>query len=176
MRIAVLSDSHDHIPNLHMAVQKANQAQADLLIHCGDLISPFMLRYLHAFNGPVHLIYGNNAGDQHLISARCGTMFANIYHHGTHGWIAVEGWRIAFNHYPKLARELARSGSFHLVCYGHDHIFHSERLGACLLVNPGDLLGKDEEPSFALVDLEAGTIHREYVGSKFVLPEESSED
>lgn len=170
MRIAVLSDSHDQIPNLHAAVQRANEAQANLLIHCGDLISPFMLRYLHAFNGPVHLIYGNNAGDQHLISARCGKIFANIHHHGTHGRITVGGWRIAFIHYPKLARDIARSGEYHLVCYGHDHIFNSEHVGACLLVNPGDLLGKDEIPSFALVDLEQGVTRREFVGSKFEIP------
>ncbi|MGD9949954.1 MAG: YfcE family phosphodiesterase [Desulfobulbus sp.] len=169
MRIAVLSDSHDQIPNLHLAVQKANQAQADILIHCGDLISPFMLRYLHAFNGPVHLIYGNNAGDQHLISARCGKTFTNIQHHGTHGSITVRGWRIAFIHYPELARELARSDKYHLVCYGHNHIFHSERLGDCLLVNPGDLLGKDEIPSFALVDLEQRLTLREFVGSKLAI-------
>ncbi|MDD2464631.1 MAG: YfcE family phosphodiesterase [Desulfobulbus sp.] len=171
MRIAVLSDSHDQIPHLHLAVQRANQMQADLLIHCGDLISPFMLRYLHAFNGPVHLIYGNNAGDQHLISSRCGKIFVNIHHHGIHGSITAGGWRIAFIHYPELARELARSGEYHLVCYGHDHIFHSERQGACLLVNPGDLLGKEDVPSFALVDLEQGVTHREFVGNKLVIPD-----
>lgn len=166
MRIAVVSDSHDHIPNLYHAVHRANQEQAELLLHCGDLISPFMLQYLHAFNGPVHLIYGNNVGDQHLISARCGTVFPNVHHHGFHGSITINGWRIAMNHYPELAREIARSGTHHLVCYGHDHIFHSEHIGDCLLVNPGDLLGKDDIPSFALVDLAQGVVHRIHVGVK----------
>jgi putative phosphoesterase len=64
MRIAILSDSHDHIPNLKRAVRLANSEGAELLIHCGDLISPFMLPCLDGFNGPVHLIYGNNPGDQ----------------------------------------------------------------------------------------------------------------
>nr|WP_320011436.1 YfcE family phosphodiesterase [uncultured Desulfobulbus sp.] len=175
MRIAVLSDSHDQIPNLHAAVTRANRAQADVLIHCGDLISPFMLRYLSAFEGPVHLIYGNNVGDQHLISSRCGTLFPNISHHGTHGQITLGDRRIAFVHYPRLAKEVAQSGVYHLVCYGHDHIFHSERLGSCLLLNPGDLLGKEERPSFALVDLELGEIQREYVGSKLVFETELQE-
>lgn len=166
MRIAVVSDSHDHIPNLHQAVCRANLAQAELLIHCGDLISPFMLGYLHAFNGPVHLIYGNNVGDQHAISARCGTVFANLHHHGLHASLTAKGWRIAVNHYPELAREIARSGAYHLVCYGHDHIFHVERIGGCLLVNPGDLLGKDDIPSFALIDLAQGIVDRVPVGSQ----------
>ena len=166
MRIAVLSDSHDHIPNLYHAVQRANQAQAELLIHCGDLISPFMLNYLNGFDGPVHLIYGNNIGDQHLIATRCHTTFTNLHHHDFHGTLLVKGWRIAINHYPDLARQLALSGEYDLVCYGHDHIFHSEIIDSCLLVNPGDLLGKDNRPSFALVDLPHKRVYREYVGTK----------
>ncbi len=169
MRIAVLSDSHDHIPNLRRAVIRANQEGADLLIHCGDLISPFMLPYLHAFNGPVHLIYGNNAGDQHLIATRCGSKFGNIRHHGFHGAITTDACRIAFNHYPELARELARSGNYELVCYGHDHLYHVERLGTCLLLNPGDLLGKDVAPAFVLFDVETGLARRVEVGTKLLL-------
>jgi len=169
MRIAVLSDSHDHIPNLRRAVILANQERADLMIHCGDLISPFMLPYLHAFNGPVHLIYGNNAGDQHLIAARCGTTFDNLRHHGCHGSVSVDSCRIAFVHYPELARELALSGNYELVCCGHDHIYHVERLGKCLLLNPGDLLGKDVAPAFALLDLEVGLVRRLEVGAKLLL-------
>ncbi|MBV5317579.1 MAG: YfcE family phosphodiesterase [Desulfobulbaceae bacterium] len=169
MRIAILSDSHDHIPNLRRAVSLANREGADLLIHCGDLISPFMLAYLHAFQGPVHLIYGNNAGDQHLIASRCATGLDNIRHHGFHGTLVADSHRIAFNHYPELARELALSGAYDLVCYGHDHIFSVERLGACLLINPGDLLGKDANPSFALLDTDDFSVHRLEVGSKLLL-------
>ena len=67
MKIAILSDSHDNIPNLRMAVELCNKRGTGMIIHCGDLISPFMLDELAEFTGAVHLIYGNNAGDQHLI-------------------------------------------------------------------------------------------------------------
>lgn len=169
MRIAVFSDSHDHVANLHRAVQLAKQQRAEMLLHCGDLISPFMLPYLQAFGGPVHLIYGNNIGDQHLIASRCGTTFDNIRHHGVHGTLSVGTLRIAFNHYPELAYELARSGSFDLVCYGHDHLFHVEQVGDCLLLNPGDLLGKDAAPGFVLVETNSGDVQRIEVGPQMVL-------
>lgn len=169
MRIAVFSDSHDHVANLHRAVQLANHHGAELLLHCGDLISPFMLPYLHTFQGPVHLIYGNNIGDQHLIVSRCGTTFGNIHHHGTHAALTADSHRIACNHYPELARDLARSGSFDLVCYGHDHLFHVERVGECLLLNPGDLLGKDAAPCFALLDFPSGDVRRIEVGAQMLL-------
>ena len=171
MHIAILSDSHDHIPNLQRAVSLANREGAELLIHCGDLISPFMLTYLHAFQGPVHLIYGNNAGDQHLISSRCATAFDNIQHHGFHGTIVSSSLRIAFNHYPELARELALSGAYDLVCYGHDHIFSVDRLDGCLLLNPGDLLSKDDTPAFALFNTSDFSVRRLEVGSKLILDE-----
>ena len=169
MRIAIVSDSHDHIPNLKRAVRLANQGGAELLIHCGDLISPFMLPYLHAFQGPVHLIYGNNAGNRHLIASRCASGFDNIRNHGFHGTLMAGSYRIAFIHYPELARELALSGAFDLVCCGHDHLYTVERLRDCLLINPGDLLGKDEIPSFALLDTEDFSVRRIEVGSKLVL-------
>ena len=169
MFIAILSDSHDHIPNLQRAVSCANREGAELLIHCGDLISPFMLPYLHAFQGPVHLIYGNNAGDQHLISSRCAVDFNNIRHHGFHGTINTGSLRIALNHYPELARAMALSGDFDLVCYGHDHVFSVERIGSCLLLNPGDLLGKDEVPVFAFLDTTDFSVRRITVGCKLTL-------
>ena len=166
MRIAICSDSHDHIPNLRRAVSLANQEGADLLLHCGDLISPFMLPYLAAFHGPVHLIYGNNPGDQHMIASRCTLEFTNLHHHGHHAAFTAQSTRIAINHYPELARELARSGSFDLVCCGHDHCHAVEQIGACLLVNPGDLLGKDSNPVMTLLDTADGSVRLVPVGTR----------
>ena len=169
MRIAVLSDSHDHIVNLRRAVLRANREGAVLLIHCGDLISPFMLPHLEQFDGQVHLIYGNNAGDQHLISARCCAPGSRIVHHGAFASFTVGEMRIAIEHYPKRTRQLALSGDFDLVCCGHNHVFHAERLGTCQLLNPGELLGKDAAPAFALFESEELSVRRIEVGEQMSL-------
>jgi putative phosphoesterase len=164
MKIAILSDSHDHIPNLVRAVDRANQEGAKHLIHCGDLISPFMLDYLAKFKGPVHLIYGNNVGDQHLVSTRCTTGLDNITHYGIQGEIAVDNLRIGFFHYPQLARGLAETGEYDVVCCGHNHVSGVETIGDCLLLNPGDLLGRDDPPGFLLFDTSNTTAKRCIVG------------
>jgi len=174
MLIAILSDSHDHIPNLHRAVQRANREGAEILIHCGDLISPFMLPRLHAFNGQVHLIYGNNAGDQHLISSRCETMFGNISHHGLQGEIETGGLKICFIHYPHTARGLAMTGDYDIVCCGHNHEHGIKTIGQCLLINPGDLLGKDEKPGFMLLNTDDKSVRRIEVGDMLNFDEEKS--
>jgi putative phosphoesterase len=171
MLIAILSDSHDHIPNLHKAVQRANREGAEILIHCGDLISPFMLPELHAFDGRVHLLYGNNAGDQHLISSRCATMFYNITHHGLQGEIEADGLKIGFIHYPHTGKALAMTGAYDIVCCGHNHEQGVETINSCLLINPGDLLGKDEKPGFMLLDTTEKSVHRIEVGEKLKFDE-----
>ena len=41
MRIGILSDSHDNIWKLEKALPYL--ASTDIVLHCGDLISPFMI-------------------------------------------------------------------------------------------------------------------------------------
>ena len=165
MKIAILSDSHDYIPNLTAAVVYCNAYSINLLIHCGDLISPFMLPELARFGGAIHLIYGNNVGDQHLISQECGTRFPGINHHGVMGVVEAGGKKIAFHHYPQVARGLAAQGLFDVVCCGHNHIYRVEKIGSSLLVNPGELLGKDGQPCFAVLDCTTMEVVRIEVGA-----------
>jgi hypothetical protein len=164
MKIAILSDSHDNIPNLRAAVEHCNGIGAALLIHCGDLISPFMLDELARFGGAVHLVYGNNAGDQHLISRACGTRFPSMSHHGTLGAVEAGGLKIAFTHYPEMARGLLAKGGFEVVCCGHNHRYQVAATDNGLLINPGELLGKDARPSFAVLDCASREVERVDVG------------
>ncbi|MEW6429020.1 MAG: YfcE family phosphodiesterase [Thermodesulfobacteriota bacterium] len=152
MKIAILSDSHDHIGNLREAVAACTARGCAALIHCGDLISPFMLQELARFRGAIHLIHGNNLGDLLMIGDLLHSRFPFITHHGASGAIEAGGLRIAFHHYPQLGRALAASGQFDLVCCGHNHCREVAMVGTTLLVNPGELLGKDEQPGFVIVD------------------------
>jgi putative phosphoesterase len=165
VKIAILSDSHDRIPNLRLAVELANRQGCALLIHCGDLISPFMLDELAGFAGAVHLVYGNNTGDQHLISSGCSTRYTALTHHGLLGVVEAGGRKIAFTHYPQMARGLAAQGNFDVICCGHNHRFRVEKIGDTLLLNPGELLGKDAQPSFMVLDCGSLEVERLEVGS-----------
>jgi len=169
MRIAIIADTHDQVANLRAAVKYCNAFNVHLLIHCGDLISPFMLDELAAFAGTVHLIYGNNVGDQHLISQACGIRFPGITHHGVLGAVEAGGIKIAFHHYPQVARGIASQGIFDVVCCGHNHHYGVEQIGNTLLINPGDMLGKDNQPSFAILDSSSRTVEKVEVGEKMNL-------
>jgi putative phosphoesterase len=151
MNILVMSDSHDNIWKLEAA--GAGIDAADAVIHCGDLCSPFMIRRLgdRSHGKPVHVVWGNNDGDTFLLGKVAGG-YPNIALHAAFAQLELGGRRVAVNHYPEIAAGLARSGLYDLVCYGHDHKGHEERVGNCLLLNPGELTGIHGRSTVAMVD------------------------
>lgn len=156
MKIALFSDSHDQIAHLDSALAAANAAGAGMLLHAGDLCAPFMLDRLgRHFSGPIHVVFGNNDGDGRMLQV-IAAKYAQITLHGLYAEIDAGGRKLALIHYPEPARRIAESGAFDLVCYGHNHLKHAERLGAGWLVNPGELLGKEGAPTWGLYDTETG--------------------
>ncbi len=154
MKIAVFSDSHDAIGNLEAALQQAQVAA--MLLHCGDLCAPFMLdRMGQHFARPIHVVFGNNDGDGRLLQS-VAAKYAQITLHGIYAELELAGRAVAMIHYPEPARRIAQSGQFALVCYGHDHQKHVEQIGACVLANPGELLGMKGGPTWGLYDCDTG--------------------
>ena len=151
MKIAILSDSHDNIWKLAEAMPTL--ASADAIIHCGDLVAPFMiLRLIQGVKGkPIHIVWGNNDGDKVMLTEVAANA-ANIHLHGDLAEIELGGLKIAMNHYPKIARRLAESAAYDLVCYGHDHTAHEEWIGNTLLLNPGEVMGMKGRSTLAVVD------------------------
>lgn len=152
MKIAVLSDTHDNIWKLEQAMP--HLAAAEAVIHCGDLIAPFMIKRLSSgISQPVHVVWGNNDGDKRLLT-RFADQAGNITIHGDFARLELDGKLVAVNHYPEIARPLAASGQYDMVCYGHDHTAHEEWVGKTLLLNPGEVMGMNGNSTLALVDTE----------------------
>lgn len=157
MRIAVMSDTHDNLQALESALDQMEGA--DVVLHSGDLCAPFVVKRVGEAlsNTPVHLVWGNNDGDQHLLTAVAAD-YPNLNLHGLVARLEVDGWRVGVCHYPGIARDMALSGEYRLVCYGHDHTAHEEQVGDCLLLNPGEVMGMNGRHSFAWVDTKSGEI------------------
>lgn len=157
MRIAVMSDTHDNIWALKDAL--ARMAEAEAVLHCGDLCAPFVVKQIGKTlpNVPVHIVWGNNDGDTYLLT-ETASQFEHIHLHGQLAELKLGGWQVAVNHYPSIAQGLAESGRYDMVCYGHDHSAHEQMVGDCLLLNPGEIMGLNGDRSFAWVDTETGEI------------------
>jgi putative phosphoesterase len=165
MRIAVLSDIHDNVWKLAAALDAAGDA--DAMICCGDLCSPFIVHQLgRGFSRPIHVVLGNNDGDLYRITAN-----ARLYEHmRIHGELfrgEFDGQRVAANHYDNIARAIAASGEFDVVCYGHNHVYSVARIGRTLAINPGAIMGAafsadggrtDAASTFMIYDTATGEV------------------
>jgi putative phosphoesterase len=151
MKIAVISDSHDNIGKLDGAMPLLKTT--DAVIHCGDLCAPFVVRRLgEGLDGvPLHVVWGNNDGDPFLIG-KVASGFPHVSLDGILAEFEMDGLKVAVNHYPRIARGLALSRQYGLVCYGHDHTANEEWVETCLLLNPGDLMGMHGRSTLAIVD------------------------
>lgn len=156
--IAIFSDSHDNLTALNAALAAARQAGAVALLHLGDLSAPFVVPELaKGFAGPIHVVFGNNDADGRLLQVQASKQ-PNITLHGFYAELTLEGRSFALIHYPEPARRIAASGQLDVVCYGHNHEKHIEKVGDCWLINPGELLGIKGEPTFALYDSVAHSV------------------
>ncbi|HEX4952256.1 MAG TPA: YfcE family phosphodiesterase [Thermoanaerobaculia bacterium] len=150
MKLAILSDAHDNIWKLAAALEKA--WSTDALLFCGDFCAPFTLDQIgQGFPGPIHAVFGNNDGDRFLL-AQVAARHPRVTLHGELARLELGGLRVGINHYPEIARDLARSGSYDLVCYGHDHRLHVGKEGATDLVNPGEIMGRLGKSTFVVYD------------------------
>jgi putative phosphoesterase len=153
VKIAVLSDIHDHLHNLRAFEPVIKEA--DALIFCGDFCAPFSLATLaELFKGPIHAVFGNNDGDQWLLS-KVALRFENVRLEGPFARLELGGKAIFVVHYPEIAEDVAASGRYALVCYGHNHRAAVVKIGQTLLLNPGEVMGRFGISSIALYDTEA---------------------
>ncbi len=158
MIVAACADIHDNIWALERTLPR--MAEADVFIFCGDFCAPFTLVQLaEGTEGkPLHLVWGNNDGDRHLLTQNAGR-FEHVVLHGELARFELGELRVAVNHYPDIATGLADSGQFDLVLYGHDHVpFEEQRQtgnGPCLLANPGEIMARFGATTFRLIDTDS---------------------
>ncbi len=157
MKIAVMSDSHDHLENIDKVVARANEKGAEMLLHCGDICSPFVMERLAPFDGPVHVVFGNNDGDPMTIS-KMAERFSNITIHHHTGVIETDKGLIAITHYPEHGKGLAATGNYAAVFSGHTHFRMSEIMNDTPHINPGEVMGLLGSPGFVIFDLDSGEL------------------
>lgn len=152
MKIGVMSDSHDNLANVRKAMDVFLSRQIEVLLHCGDFCSPFVMAELSRLRHAgvrMQAVLGNNDGDPVLLSKK-GEGFCEFSDFVVK--TELDGRRIVLMHYPDLAEDLFRANLFDLVLYGHNHKARLEG-GERKLLNPGTCSGAMAEfASVAVVD------------------------
>ena len=93
MRIAIVSDIHDNVWTLQAALTSLHNA--DILICCGDLCSPFIVSLMaEGFSGPIHIVEGNNEGDWRRITQQAAK-YSHVHLYGEFFQEEIDGKRQA---------------------------------------------------------------------------------
>lgn len=150
MKFAIISDTHDNIPTMEQALKWMKENRIKELIHCGDLCAPSVLAkvIIPNFSGKIHMVFGNVEDRERL--TELVKQYPSVTHYGDVGETIIDGKKIAFVHYPEKAKELAKTGKYDLVFYGHNHRPWEEKIGQTRLINPGTLSGMFAKATFAV--------------------------
>jgi putative phosphoesterase len=146
MKICIVSDSHDRADPLAAAIAEAQADGAQAVIHCGDLIGANTLRASIKLGIPLHIVHGNNLGDQIALQRLMDKSGGILTYHGQDAELELGGRRIFATHYPHYGRGMACTGDYDLVCCGHSHVAEiirqpNIRGTDTLLINPGSVSG-----------------------------------
>jgi putative phosphoesterase len=142
MLIGVMSDTHDNIVQTRKAVSLFNSEGAELVLHAGDFVSPFMIGTLKDLAAPLTAVFGNNDGDHAVLEQRAAA-FPSLRIAGVFARMEAGGMKIAIlhGHDRELLETLAGCNALDLLVYGHTHRPDVRRSGSLLMVNPGEVFG-----------------------------------
>jgi hypothetical protein len=137
MRLGIISDTHDNVDAVERAVSVFEREGCDALVHCGDFIAPPVLPFFEGFE--VHGVLGNNDGELDGLEAGFRALGNGSELHGRRAALAFDGVSVAVLHGESLddVEDLASSGEYDLVCYGHHHERDEHEVAECLVLNPG---------------------------------------
>jgi len=138
MIIGIISDTHDNAINLLKAIELFNKKNVELVIHCGDWVSPFMPSFCKDLNCKIISIFGNNEGDIYRFLNN-----NNIEFHNKTAELELDNRKIAIYHGDSkpLLNSLVDSEKYDVVFSGHTHIPFVKIKGKTLHVNPGSTCG-----------------------------------
>lgn len=153
MKIAIVSDIHDHSENLLRAIELS--AGTDAMICCGDLCSPFIIfDFGRNYSKPIHIVFGNNDADRFRI-ANLAREFPQITLHGEYCELEFDGLTFAVNHFDNIGEAIGKGAAFDVVCFGHNHQHSIKRNANCSIINPGEVYGKRTgSATFVIFDTE----------------------
>ena len=159
MKLAVISDTHDHKDNILKAVSVMNERNVDALIHCGDYVAPFVKRWFDGLNDNIKEnffgVFGNNDGERVFLVKNLGQICDIV---GMEINKDFDGKKVYAAHMPtqNTIDAIAKSGLYDIVLTGHTHNLVNKKYdNGVLVVNPGEACGYlSGKATFAIIDTD----------------------
>jgi len=146
LKIALISDTHDHLERLAQALDIFAQASAEALIHAGDIASAATARKLSTFDGSIHAVFGNVDNDRKGL----GRILKSIADAPVSFELDGRSFVLAHDRSQISDKLLSQAD---LAVVGHTHLVGHSRENHTLIINPGTCRGGDNyQPTVALLD------------------------
>jgi hypothetical protein len=139
MRLGVISDTHNHLPNVGRIVELLNQARVERVVHTGDITQAKTLAVLARLDAPLVGVFGNNdEGERAALESAARRYQMSLCDPPLE--LRLAGRRIVVVHDP---HDLAGVfGDEHdAALHGHTHRCRLERSRGRLVFNPGECAG-----------------------------------
>ncbi|AMM54646.1 metallophosphoesterase [Pyrococcus kukulkanii] len=136
MKVGIMSDTHDNLPAIKLAVEFFNREGVDLVIHAGDYVAPFVARELSRLNAPLKGVFGNNDGERQGLKEKLGIKDDILT-------LDLEGLKTVVLHGTdeRIVEAFARSQLYDIVIRGHTHKHGIQEVGRTIIINPGEVCG-----------------------------------
>ncbi len=152
MKIGIISDSHDNVWALRKAIEFLNE-KCDLVIHCGDLCSPFSAKELLKLKKPLYFVFGNNDAEKCKIKEILGCKVDYNLE------LNLCGKKILVTHGDDALLIKNSIGKYDIIIHGHTHKKRAEKINGTLIINPGELCGcLTDKKTLAILDLKSDRV------------------
>lgn len=156
MILGVISDTHDHLMRINVAVVMFNREKVGAVIHCGDFVAPFSIKLFMKLDCPFYGIFGNNDGEREGL-LKMARSFHGELHNPPHIY-EISGKKILVSHSPMDSKSLSNYPFIpDFILFGHTHKPESTDVSGIPAINPGEACGwLTGKPLAGLLDLETG--------------------
>ncbi len=154
MLVGIVSDTHDNLEIARGAVDLFEDRNADVVVHCGDIVAPFTATVFDA-DFEFSAVRGNNDGEWNLQNAI--ESFGSYL--GEMGELELDGLDVAIYHgtAEPLVDALLACGSYDYVFRGHTHEHVLEERDGTVHVNPGGLPFPEADDQYYVATLDTET-------------------
>ena len=142
MKIGIISDTHDYLPNIRKAVDIFNGENVDIVVHCGDFVSLFVIKEFERLNARIVATYGNNDGERTKLKEWLKELNEE---NEIDDYLSFEADALKFfvmhGTNNEILDAIIKSKDYDVVIYGHTHERAFKEVDSVLVINPGECCG-----------------------------------
>ncbi len=142
MKIGIISDTHDCLPKIRKAIDIFNSINVDIVVHCGDFVSLFVIKEFERLNARIVATYGNNDGERTKLKEWLKELNDS---NEIDDYLSFEADGLKFFVMHGTNKEIVDAivgcKKYNVVIYGHTHERVFEEIDDVLVINPGECCG-----------------------------------